>query len=71
VGHHLTWRCDGGLFVLPRSAEEMWIAKEHAECGESRDFLTCCGSQWQSARLATEHPSRPTIIGSGLCSRPT
>ena len=32
---------------------------------------TCSGSHYLTARLAIEHPSRPTIIDSVGCSRPT
>ena len=32
---------------------------------------SCSGLQYLDARLAIEPPSRPTIIDSGSCSRPT
>ena len=39
--------------------------------GDSTQEGICCGSHYLTARLAIEHPSRPTIIDSVGCSRPT
>jgi hypothetical protein len=52
--------------------ERIWAIVAARDTGLSiRQIATCSGSHYLDARLAIEHPSRPTIIDSGTCVRPT
>jgi len=56
--------------VTPTAQRYGILAKTSLVRNDAGSPGRCSGSHYLHARLAIEHPSRPTIIDSGTCSRP-